>query len=100
MVLSEGSVFYFGTPNDSLQYLRQHNLACPDGNAADYLMDTLMNEGTNVSDTDSVVVSPSAVEDDIPATSRNQKGEDSYRHDAFSSKLGAVKPWRNRWSGR
>lgn len=45
MLLSEGRVVYFGTPVDSLLYLRQHNLSCPDGyNAADHWMDLLVRD--------------------------------------------------------
>jgi ABC-type multidrug transport system ATPase subunit len=43
LLLAEGNVVYFGTPFDSLSYLRQHNLTCPDGyNAADHWMDLLV----------------------------------------------------------
>lgn len=31
LMLADGNVVYFGTPVDSLSYLRQHDLACPDG---------------------------------------------------------------------
>ena len=42
-MLSEGSVVYFGTPVESLDYLRGLELACPDGyNAADHWMDLLV----------------------------------------------------------
>lgn len=45
LMLSEGNVVYFGSPGDSLPYLRTQNLACPDGyNAADHWMDVLVNE--------------------------------------------------------
>jgi len=43
ILLSEGMVVYFGTPVASLQYLRDMNLACPDGyNGSDYWMDLLV----------------------------------------------------------
>ena len=43
MMLSEGYVVYFGTPVESLDYLRRLDLACPDGyNAADHWMDLLV----------------------------------------------------------
>ena len=43
IMLSDGYVVYFGTPIDSLPYLRQLDLACPDGyNAADHWMDLLV----------------------------------------------------------
>ena len=44
-MLSEGQVVYFGTPVHSLTYLREQNLACPDGyNAADHWMDLLVTD--------------------------------------------------------
>eukprot|EP00977_Amphora_coffeiformis_P019959 scaffold7703_cov185-Amphora_coffeaeformis.AAC.1 len=43
MMLSDGHVVYFGTPVESLEYLRRLDLACPDGyNAADHWMDLLV----------------------------------------------------------
>jgi len=94
MLLSEGRVVYFGKPIDSLQYLRQHNLACPDGyNAADHWMDMLMEEDSHVTDTDSAVVSPSAVEDDLPETLRNRKGEDSGRRPNVSPRHFLEQAW-------
>lgn len=45
LMLVEGNVVYFGTPWDSLDYLRGHGLSCPDGyNAADHWMDLLVND--------------------------------------------------------
>jgi ABC-2 type transporter len=52
IMLAEGNVVYFGSPRDSLTYLRQKNhdslplpLACPDGyNAADHWMDLLVQD--------------------------------------------------------
>jgi hypothetical protein len=44
-MLAEGRVVYFGTPHDSLSYLRKQNMACPDGyNAADHWMDLLVQD--------------------------------------------------------
>jgi len=50
LMISEGYVVYFGSPIDSLSYLRTQNLACPDGyNAADHWMDLLvMEDGTEL----------------------------------------------------
>jgi len=45
IMLAEGNVVYFGSPRDSLAYLRKCNLACPDGyNAADHWMDLLVHD--------------------------------------------------------
>lgn len=45
IMLAEGHVVYFGTPHDSLGYLRDHALACPDGyNLADHWMDLLVSD--------------------------------------------------------
>lgn len=45
MMLSDGNAVYFGTPTDSLGYLRRHHLACPEGyNAADHWMDLLVSD--------------------------------------------------------
>jgi len=44
-MLAEGNVVYFGTPRNSLEYLRNVDLACPDGyNAADHWMDLLVRD--------------------------------------------------------
>merc|ERR1719311_259645 len=44
LMLSDGHAVYFGTPVDSLQYLKTKNLQCPEGyNAADHWMDLLVN---------------------------------------------------------
>merc|ERR1712070_231228 len=45
IMLAEGSVVYFGKPRESLKYLREQNLACPDGyNCADHWMDLLVED--------------------------------------------------------
>lgn len=45
LMLCEGNVVYFGKTLDSLSYLRNIQLACPDGyNAADHWMDLLVND--------------------------------------------------------
>lgn len=45
IMLAEGHVVYFGRPRDSLNYLRQQNLSCPDGyNASDHWMDLLVQD--------------------------------------------------------
>jgi ABC-type multidrug transport system ATPase subunit len=45
IVLAEGHVVYFGTPQESLTYLRSQEMSCPDGyNAADHWMDLLVQD--------------------------------------------------------
>jgi ABC-type multidrug transport system ATPase subunit/ABC-type multidrug transport system permease subunit len=45
IMLAEGSVVYFGTPQESLNYLRTQEMSCPDGyNAADHWMDLLVQD--------------------------------------------------------
>ncbi len=45
IMLAEGNVVYFGSPRNSLTYLRNCNLSCPDGyNAADHWMDLLVHD--------------------------------------------------------
>lgn len=45
LMLSEGSVVYFGTPMHSLDFLSEHGMACPPGyNAADHWMDLLVTQ--------------------------------------------------------
>lgn len=45
IMLAEGNVVFFGSPRDSLTYLRNVDLACPDGyNAADHWMDLLVQD--------------------------------------------------------
>lgn len=45
LMLSEGSVVYFGTPMHSLDFLAEHGMACPPGyNAADHWMDLLVTQ--------------------------------------------------------
>mmetsp|Transcript_2074 Transcript_2074/g.3885 ORF Transcript_2074/g.3885 Transcript_2074/m.3885 type:complete len:567 (-) Transcript_2074:132-1832(-) len=60
IMLAEGHVVYFGKPKNSLHYLRQHKLDCPDGyNLADHWMDLLVQdsaiEGDNDNDNDNGV---------------------------------------------
>lgn len=46
-MLAEGNVVYFGTPKESLGYLRRLDLECPDGyNAADHWMDLLVKDSS------------------------------------------------------
>lgn len=56
MMLAEGNVVFFGTPKQSLSYLRGINMACPDGyNAADHWMDLAV---TSTADASSSFSSP------------------------------------------
>lgn len=72
IMLAEGHVVYFGRPLESLKYLREQNLACPDGyNAADHWMDLLVQDSAideeeeKFRDTDpSPSTSTSTVDDD------------------------------------
>jgi ABC-type multidrug transport system permease subunit len=55
LVLAEGNVVYFGTPRESLSFLKDQDLACPDGyNGADHWMDLLVRDdsGTDGSSMD------------------------------------------------
>jgi len=53
LMISEGYVVYFGTPSASLTYLRDQNMACPDGyNAADHWMNLLVMEDQQDLDND------------------------------------------------
>jgi len=48
-MLSEGQVVYFGTPSNSMTYLQEIKLSCPDGyNAAEHWMDLLVTETIDV----------------------------------------------------
>jgi len=45
LMLSDGKAVYFGTPADSLKYLKTKGLQCPEGyNAADHWMDLLVQD--------------------------------------------------------
>lgn len=47
IMLAEGCVVYFGRPLESLNYLRDQSLDCPDGyNAADHWMDLLVQDSS------------------------------------------------------
>merc|ERR1712176_1674241 len=72
LMLSDGHAVYFGTPVDSLQYLKTKNLQCPEGyNAADHWMDLLVN--TAVADT--------------PATAASSNNDASKRSDVSHKSL-------------
>merc|ERR1719463_400983 len=47
MMLSDGKAVYFGTPSNSLKYLKTKGFPCPEGyNAADHWMDLLVADST------------------------------------------------------
>jgi ABC-type multidrug transport system ATPase subunit len=47
LMLSDGKAVYFGTPADSLQYLKAKGLQCPEGyNAADHWMNQLVTDAS------------------------------------------------------
>lgn len=72
LLLSEGSVVYFGTPAKSLQYLRQHNLECPEGyNGSDHWMDLLVH--------DSMLETEDDEDDDEDGVSRTDKDGETLR---------------------
>ena len=61
LLLAQGRVVYFGSPRESLSYLRAQDLACPDGyNAADHWMDLLVLESNETEDDEAaqLIISP------------------------------------------
>jgi ABC-type multidrug transport system ATPase subunit len=47
LYLAGGNAVYFGKPKDSLLYLKEHDMPCPDGyNAADHWMDLLVKDAS------------------------------------------------------
>ena len=74
MMLSEGTVVYFGTPVDSLDYLRRVGLPCPDGyNAADHWMDLLVIDSALEAEDDDEVLNNSDAERPGVRNSRRQQ---------------------------
>jgi ABC-type multidrug transport system ATPase subunit len=101
MLLAEGHAVYFGTPDDSLDYLRNHNLACPVGyNVADYWMDMLvtnthappsspdstMHDSTDMSDIEDVKPNHQflieAWDNDAIAIQMDHESEEQQKHSA------------------
>ena len=69
MLLADGKVVYHGTPNGSLEYVRDMGLECPGGyNAADHHMDLLVVDGAIEYDDDDD-------DDDGGGDGDNQEGE-------------------------
>ena len=55
LMISDGSVVYFGTPSDSLDHLAAYGYACPHGyNGADHWMDLLVTPSSNHNEGDGV----------------------------------------------
>jgi len=81
LMLSDGKTVYFGTPTDSLRYLKTVGLPCPEGyNAADHWMDLLVAAGPMAADHSSRSAStPSqlqaAWDDDAVASRLREAGE-------------------------
>ena len=68
MLLADGKVVYLGTPNGSLEYVRDMGLECPGGyNAADHHMDLLVVDGAIDDDND---------DDDGDGDNGDREGED------------------------
>mmetsp|Transcript_5147 Transcript_5147/g.10654 ORF Transcript_5147/g.10654 Transcript_5147/m.10654 type:complete len:709 (-) Transcript_5147:102-2228(-) len=65
IMLAEGHVVYFGRPLESLNYLREQTLDCPDGyNAADHWMDLLVQDSAIDEEDDERANASSTVDDD------------------------------------
>ncbi|KAL7557298.1 hypothetical protein ACA910_016258 [Epithemia clementina (nom. ined.)] len=76
IMLSDGYVVYFGTPIDSLPYLRQLDLACPDGyNAADHWMDLLVVDHSPAEDHENGEEESAANADEGESNQRNLRAE-------------------------
>ncbi|KAG7344451.1 ABC-2 type transporter [Nitzschia inconspicua] len=57
IMLAEGHVVFFGTPYDSLHYLKTQKVGCPDGyNAADHWMDLLVKDSAIEDSTTTVII--------------------------------------------
>ncbi|KAG7370663.1 ABC-2 type transporter [Nitzschia inconspicua] len=60
IMLAEGHVVFFGTPRDSLDYLKTQKVGCPDGyNAADHWMDLLVKDSAIEDSTTTVTIDQS-----------------------------------------
>jgi ABC-type multidrug transport system ATPase subunit len=76
LMLSEGTVVYFGTPVDSLDYLRAQDLACPDGyNAADHWTDLLVLSTDDDDDDDEEQGDGPDIEEPAAGSLRRRRGE-------------------------
>ena len=96
MLLSEGKIVYFGTPVASLQYLRLHNLACPDGyNAADHWMDLLVQDSAMEDEDDSsdLELGPSSAANEMSETLRKRKCERSSGRETVPPRLILEEAW-------
>ena len=75
LLLGAGNVVYFGSPKRSIAYLKERQLACPEGyNAADHWMDLLVSDST-IEEEESLAASSHFL---LP-TSMEQNGEGGLR---------------------
>ncbi len=90
LMLAEGHVVYFGTPSDSLVYLRSQGFPCPDGyNAADHWMDLLVHDSIESRDD---FESGSHNSTDIGTTQHSMDGNDNNRTRSNSEQLSNTTP--------
>ena len=88
IMLAEGHVVYFGTPVESITYLREINLDCPDGyNAADHWMDLLVVDSA-IDDT---------IDDKLVLLEEKKEIEDthSYQKNGSKSRQCLIDSWDN-----
>lgn len=96
LMISEGSVVYFGSPLKSLDYLGQQNLACPPGyNAADHWMDLLVlsDSSSNDEDSDDEQQQSPLLADDInnkPSMSPRERLQLAWDNDAVAMEMDAA----------
>ena len=88
LVLAEGSAVYFGTPVDSITYLKEHDFACPDGyNAADHWMDLLVRDDSGMENMDYTDVGDIATtESSIPGSASSDARRRISRRSTKSTK--------------
>ena len=78
IMLAEGRVVYFGRPLESLNYLREQSLDCPDGyNAADHWMDLLVQDSALEEEQEETVNNISTVAGPTPTTSTSTAEDDA-----------------------
>jgi len=94
MLLADGNVVYFGTPIDSLEYVRELGMECPAGyNAADHHMDLLVVDSAIDDEDDSTIeeaassVSSGVKHRSIGGTTTKQKLIASWDAEALAKKV-------------
>ena len=89
LYLAGGSAVYFGKPKNSLVYLKEHGMSCPDGyNAADHWMDLLVKDAS--------IQSP--ILTDTEDITDNEDGLSSYtyaRSTSMSTRQRLIRDWDN-----